>query len=123
MPPPPSRLSEEMILAARHDVLDLALADSVAEYIVALVEATRSPEKYSAGLAEWLRWGASSRAAIAIERGARDCRNHAPSPDGFDRGCAQGLPASRPKRRSACGKTGTARLGARHLAARIHHWV
>ena len=36
-----------------------------------IVAATRSPEKYSAGLAEWLRWGASPRAAIAIERGAR----------------------------------------------------
>ncbi len=71
LPPPPSRLSQETILAARRDVLDLALADSVAEYIAALVEATRSPEKYSAGLAEWLRWGASPRAAIAIERGAR----------------------------------------------------
>ena len=71
LPPPPSRLSQETILAARREVLDLALADSVAEYIAALVEATRSPEKYSAGLAEWLRWGASPRAAIAIERGAR----------------------------------------------------
>jgi len=71
LPPPPSRLSQETILAARRAVLELALADSVAEYIAALVEATRSPEKYSAGLAEWLRWGASPRAAIAIERGAR----------------------------------------------------
>ncbi|MFH1819518.1 MAG: MoxR family ATPase [Pseudomonadota bacterium] len=69
--PPPRRLSQETILAARREVLDLALADSVAEYIAALVEATRSPEKYSADLAEWLRWGASPRAAIAIERGAR----------------------------------------------------
>ena len=43
----------------------------MAEYIAALVEATRTPEKYSAKLAEWLRWGASPRAAIAMERGAR----------------------------------------------------
>ena len=71
LPPPARRLSQETILAARREVLDLALTDSVAEYIAALVEATRSPEKYSAGLAEWLRWGASPRAAIAIERGAR----------------------------------------------------
>jgi MoxR-like ATPase len=71
LPPPATRLSQETILAARREVLDLALADPVAEYIAALVEATRSPEKYSAGLAEWLRWGASPRAAIAIERGAR----------------------------------------------------
>ncbi len=47
------------------------LAEPVAEYIAALVDATRRPEPYSAHLGEWLRWGASPRAAIAIERGAR----------------------------------------------------
>lgn len=55
----------------RREILDLTLADSVAEYIAALVEATRIPAQYSAKLAEWLRWGASPRAAIAMERGAR----------------------------------------------------
>ncbi|MDA8127960.1 MAG: MoxR family ATPase [Betaproteobacteria bacterium] len=71
LPPPARRLAQETILDARREVLDVALADAVAEYIAALVEATRSPAKYSASLAEWLRWGASPRAAIAIERGAR----------------------------------------------------
>ncbi len=49
----------------------MTLAEPVAEYIAALVDATRHAEPYSARLAEWLRWGASPRAAIAIERGAR----------------------------------------------------
>jgi MoxR-like ATPase len=52
-------------------VLDVSLADSVADYIAALVDATRRPGPYSELLAGWLRWGASPRAAIAIERGAR----------------------------------------------------
>jgi len=43
----------------------------VAEYIAALVDATRRPDTYSTHLREWLRWGASPRAAIAMERGAR----------------------------------------------------
>jgi MoxR-like ATPase len=43
----------------------------VADYIAALIDATRRPAAYSDKLAEWLRWGASPRAAIAIERGAR----------------------------------------------------
>jgi MoxR-like ATPase len=43
----------------------------VADYIAALVDATRRPEPYSAQLRQWLRWGASPRAAIAIERGSR----------------------------------------------------
>jgi MoxR-like ATPase len=71
LPPPPQRLSQETALAARREVLNLTLAASVAEYIAALVEATRRPAAYSARLAEWLRWGASPRAAVAIERGAR----------------------------------------------------
>jgi len=71
LPPPAQRLSQESIFAARRDVLALTLADSVAEYIAALVDATRRPEPYSAQLKEWLRWGVSPRAAISIERGAR----------------------------------------------------
>ncbi|MDE2370927.1 MAG: MoxR family ATPase [Burkholderiales bacterium] len=71
LPPPPRRLTQEAVFTARAELLALTLADSVAEYIAALVDATRRPQPYSAQLAEWLRWGASPRAAIAIERGAR----------------------------------------------------
>jgi MoxR-like ATPase len=71
LPSPQHRLGQEMIFAARREVLNLTLSDPVAEYIAALVDATRRPAPYSAQLAEWLRWGASPRAAIAIERGAR----------------------------------------------------
>ncbi|HEX8979736.1 MAG TPA: MoxR family ATPase [Parasulfuritortus sp.] len=69
--PPARMLNQEQVFTARRETLQLTLADSVAEYIAALVEATRSPDKYSSRLAEWLRWGASPRAAIAMERGAR----------------------------------------------------
>jgi MoxR-like ATPase len=71
LPPPPRRVSQETLFAARSEVFDITLADAVADYIAALVDATRRPAPYSAKLAEWLRWGASPRAAIAIERGAR----------------------------------------------------
>jgi MoxR-like ATPase len=71
LPPPQHRLSQETILSARRAVLGLTLSDPVAEYIAALVDATRRPEAYSTNLREWLRWGASPRAAIAMERGAR----------------------------------------------------
>jgi MoxR-like ATPase len=71
LPPPTHRLRQALIFAARREVLALTLADNVAEYIAALVDATRRPEPYSAQLREWLRWGVSPRAAIAIERGAR----------------------------------------------------
>jgi MoxR-like ATPase len=71
LPPPPQRLAQETVFAARREVLGITLSDVVAEYVAALVDATRHPETYSARLKEWLRWGASPRAAIAIERGAR----------------------------------------------------
>jgi MoxR-like ATPase len=69
--PPAQRLSQEAIFAARREVLALTLAEPVAEYIAALVDATRRPEPYSAELKQWLRWGVSPRAAISMERGAR----------------------------------------------------
>jgi MoxR-like ATPase len=69
--PPEHRLTQEIIFAARREVLGLTLVEPVAEYIAALVDATRRPEPYSAELKEWLRWGVSPRAAISMERGAR----------------------------------------------------
>jgi len=69
--PPARHLTQEMVFAARREALGLKLADAVADYIAALIDATRRPAAYSDKLAEWLRWGASPRAAIAIERGAR----------------------------------------------------
>ena len=71
LPPPEHRLSQETIHAARRAALALTLSDPVAEYIAALVDATRRPDAYSTNLRELLRWGASPRAAIAMERGAR----------------------------------------------------
>jgi len=69
--PPKYRLTQESIFTARREVLGLTFAESVAEYIAALVDATRRPEPYSSELKQWLRWGVSPRAAISMERGAR----------------------------------------------------
>jgi MoxR-like ATPase len=66
-----TKLSQDTVFAARHEVLTLHLADAVEAYIVELIEATRAPAAYDAELASWIRWGASPRGAIALERGAR----------------------------------------------------
>ena len=71
LPPPTRPMTQDTVFAARREALNLTLASSVADYIAALVDATRRPDTYSKNLKEWLRWGASPRAAIAIERGAR----------------------------------------------------
>lgn len=71
LPPATCSVTQDIVFAARREVLELTLVSSVADYIAALVDATRRPAAYSSKLAEWLRWGASPRAAIAIDRGAR----------------------------------------------------
>jgi MoxR-like ATPase len=65
------RITQETLFAARREVMGLHLAESVEEYIVEIVEASRKPGRYAGELDDWLRWGASPRGAIAIERGAR----------------------------------------------------
>lgn len=68
---PDQELSQDTIFAARKEVMQIHMADSVDEYLVQLVLATRSPQNYSTELASWLEFGASPRATIAIDRCAR----------------------------------------------------
>ncbi|WP_332672006.1 AAA family ATPase [Aromatoleum sp.] len=64
-------LTQTEIFAARREVLDLHLAPELEDYIVRLVTATRAPETYGADLGARVRFGASPRGAIALERCAR----------------------------------------------------
>ena len=68
---PDSRLSQQDIFAARKAVLDIHMAPAVEEYIVQLVIATRDAAHYDSELAEWIEFGASPRATIALDRCAR----------------------------------------------------
>lgn len=68
---PPKTVSLQEILAARREVLGIHMAPSVDEYIVQLVLASRSPEKYSEKLAGSIEYGCSPRATIALDRCAR----------------------------------------------------
>ena len=70
-PPAPAQISESDIVAARAEVLALHMAPAVEEYIVQLIMATRSPDSFDAELAQWLEFGASPRATIALDRCAR----------------------------------------------------
>ncbi|GAB3307194.1 AAA family ATPase [Haliea atlantica] len=68
---PPALLSQEQVLAARREVLGLHMAEAVEQYLVQLVVATRQPGDYAAELAEWIEFGASPRASIALDRCSR----------------------------------------------------
>ncbi len=64
-------LSKAQIFAARQEVLRIHMAESVEEYLVQLVLASRDPAPYSSALARWVSYGASPRATIALDRCAR----------------------------------------------------
>ena len=64
-------VSQADIFAARQGALEVHMAPAVEEYIIQLVIATRDPSLYDAELADWLEYGASPRATIALDRCAR----------------------------------------------------
>jgi len=68
---PEEIVNHDQIMAARQEVLKIHMAPEVDEYIVQLVLASRSPGKYSASLANWIEYGGSPRATIALDRCAR----------------------------------------------------
>jgi MoxR-like ATPase len=64
-------VSPAQIFEARRTVLDVHVADAVADYIVRLVAATRHPEIALADPASTVEYGASPRATLALARTAR----------------------------------------------------
>lgn len=64
-------ITQADIFAAREQVLSIHMAPAIEQYIVDLIIATRSPEKYDDKLKQWLAYGASPRATIALDRCAR----------------------------------------------------
>tara|TARA_R110000772_G_scaffold60576_2_gene136776 strand:+ start:12940 stop:13896 length:957 start_codon:yes stop_codon:yes gene_type:complete len=67
----PEPLSQDILFAAREQILNLHMAEAVEEYMVQLVIASREPARLDAELASWLEVGASPRATIALDRCAR----------------------------------------------------
>ncbi len=68
---PAELLSQEQLFKIREDAAKLYLDPKLNNYIVDLVQASRKPEAYDAGLKRWCRLGASPRATIALARCAR----------------------------------------------------
>ncbi len=64
-------ISQAEIFSARHEVLNLHLAEPLEEYLIELVLATRNAGAYGDDLSEWLQYGASPRATINLDRCAR----------------------------------------------------
>ena len=64
-------ISQETLFTARNEVLDIYMAEGLEDYLLQIILATRNPAAYSPDLANWLQYGASPRASIALDRCAR----------------------------------------------------
>lgn len=64
-------ISINSIIAARHQILDIHLSEDLEEYLIHLVMATRTPEKYIKNCSSYIEYGASPRASIALARCAK----------------------------------------------------
>jgi MoxR-like ATPase len=64
-------IAQQAVFEARAEVRALHVAESIDRYVVELVNATRTPERYDAQLRTWIEVGASPRGAIGLDRCAR----------------------------------------------------
>ncbi|MDX0887213.1 AAA domain-containing protein [Sinorhizobium medicae] len=65
------KLAAEVVLAARREISEIAVSRPVEDYIVALVMATRYPDKIDTELAKWIQVGASPRGVIGLDKVSR----------------------------------------------------
>ena len=64
-------ISQQQVMQARMEVLEQYMSPEVERYMVELVQATRTPERYHQELSEWIEWGGSPRASLALDRCAK----------------------------------------------------
>lgn len=66
------QIAPENIFVARDEIHSLHMSDAVLNYIVAIVMATRQPQRYpDSPLKQWITVGSSPRASIALDKCAR----------------------------------------------------
>ena len=59
------------IFKARNEVLEIYMAEEIERYLVEIIAATRTPERYSDDLARLITCGASPRGSLALDRCSR----------------------------------------------------
>lgn len=68
---PPLEISQKSLLAIRDDIVKIHLSEAVENYIVALTCASRGSSELESEFSQWIEYGVSPRATIALERCAR----------------------------------------------------
>jgi MoxR-like ATPase len=64
-------VTQQVVFEARKEVLTVKVAAAIEQYIVALISATRNPERYGDDLKRWIHVGASPRGTLALDRASR----------------------------------------------------
>ena len=65
------QMSQADLFNARQQVLNIHMAENLENYLLKIVMSTRHPEEYGTDLKNWIEYGASPRASIALDRCAR----------------------------------------------------
>jgi MoxR-like ATPase len=66
------KVAQQAVFAARDEIHQLHVSEAIEDYIVALVMATRKPERFAdSPLKNWIAVGSSPRASIALDKAAR----------------------------------------------------
>lgn len=65
------RIEPSHVFEARKQVHDIHVAPAIEQYVMAIVDATRHPDRYDKTLASWIQVGSSPRGGIALDRCAR----------------------------------------------------
>ncbi len=68
---PPELMSEDTVMEARQQILNMHLSDELEQYIVNVVVATRNPGAVNKDLEGLVMYGASPRACMGIDRASR----------------------------------------------------
>jgi MoxR-like ATPase len=76
-----ARIPQQAVFDARAEIHQVGVAEAVERYMVALIAATRRPERFGKDLQRWIHVGASPRGTLALDKGSRahawlDGRDH-----------------------------------------------
>lgn len=67
----PKPIPQKTIFKAREEIHHVHVSDTIEQYIVDLIDATRFPGKFSEELDQWIDYGASPRGSLALEKCGR----------------------------------------------------
>ncbi len=70
-PVPEEPIPQSAVFDARSEVNAIHVSEAIEQYVVALITATRYPERYSEELRSWIDIGASPRGSIGLDKCAR----------------------------------------------------